>query len=99
MAKAGEIRCTQPLLRLARRPGGGAPGSACSLVVSDTSPADAPHAVYLFRRWLPLIFAVKRAPRVSDPSRRMPAEAARMDTRCPPPACAACHDLRSVVPG
>jgi hypothetical protein len=85
-----------PPLRLARRPGGGAPGSACALVVSDTSPADAPHAVYLFRRWLPLIFAIKRAPRMTDPSVRMPVEMARMDTaRC----LLVLRDLPAIVPG
>ncbi|KAK9822227.1 hypothetical protein WJX81_001571 [Elliptochloris bilobata] len=38
---------------------GGAAGHTCVLLVSDTSPADSPHAVYLFKRWLPLTFAIK----------------------------------------
>jgi len=64
--------------------------------VSDTSPADAPHAVYLFRRWLPLILAIKRAPRMSDPSSRMPAEVARADTAR---RLLVLRDLLSVMPG
>jgi len=63
--------------------------------VSDTSPADAPHAVYLFRRWLPLL-AIKRAPRMSDPSSRMPAEVARADTAR---RLLMLRDLLSVMPG
>ena len=45
-----------------RRRGQGAASASCALVVSDTSPPDAPHAVYLFRRWLPLTFVIRCAP-------------------------------------
>ena len=47
----------------------GAAGPPCTLVVSDTSPPDAPHAVYLFRRWLPLTFAIRCAAPAASPAK------------------------------
>lgn len=48
-------------MRACGRREGTAAGRECALVVSDTSPADGPHAIYLFSRWLPLTFAISGA--------------------------------------
>ena len=48
------------MLACGRREGTAA-GTKCALVVSDTSPADGPHASFLFSRWLPLTFAISGA--------------------------------------